>query len=368
LLAAVQAFPQSLAIVASGVVVYANPAWCGMFECADPSRLPGRDIEELIPASALSPWTGAIPNHDPEVFSEAHFVHTRRDGTCLHMEVSSAGFQLRDGEFQVIHTRDVSRQTQVESQLRESKSLEAVGRLVGGVAHDFNNLLTGIMLYCDLLIGELVEGSRPLGYARKMRMAGEDGAAMVQQLLALARPSTEASRVVVLNDVVTGIEDLLTRLVGENIVLTMCLAANLGTVKMDPAQVQQILLNLVMNARDSMPDGGRITIATRNCTDPLPVGLESQSQMTSWVELSVTDNGCGMDAKTLEYAFEPFFTTKKPGRGNGLGLANARCLAQQEGGTIEAVSEPGRGARISLRLPRIYPDTSSQLKDKEVIS
>ncbi|MGH9504450.1 MAG: two-component system sensor histidine kinase NtrB [Terriglobales bacterium] len=368
LLAAVQTFPQSLAIVASGLIVYANPAWCSMFECADPSRLAGRDIEELVPASALSAMTGVIPNHEPESSSEAHFVHARRDGTCLHIEVASAGFQLRGSEFQVIHTRDVSHQTQIESQLRESRSLAAVGRLVGAVAHDFNNLLTAIMLYCDLLIGELVKDSRPLGYARKMRMAGEHGAAMVQQLLALARPSTEASRVVVLNDVVTGIEDLLTRLIGENIVLTTSLAADLGAVKMDPAQVQQILLNLVMNARDSMPDGGRITLATRNYIDPLAISLESQSQITSWVELSVTDDGCGMDAKTLACAFEPFFTTKKPGRGNGLGLASARRLAQQEGGTIKAESEPGKGARISLRLPRIYPDTSSQLKDKEVIS
>ncbi len=130
-----------------------------------------------------------------------------------------------------------------------------------------------------------------------------------------------------LNDVVTGIEDLMTRLIGENIVLTTSLAAEVGTVRVGPSQVQQILLNLVLNACDAMPDGGQITVITRNWTDALD---------NSWVELSVTDSGGGMDAETLERAFEPFFTTKKPGRGSGLGLATARRLARQQGGTIVA--------------------------------
>ena len=161
-----------------------------------------------------------------------------------------------------------------------------------------------------------------------------------------------------LNDVVTGIEDLVTRLIGENIVLTTSLAADLGAVRMDPSQVQQILLNLVLNARDAMPDGGQITLATRNSTG---------AHGSSWVELSVTDTGDGMDAETLERAFEPFFTTKKPGRGNGLGLATARRLARQQGGTIVAESEPGKGTRVCVRLPRVQADTPSILK-AEVIS
>jgi signal transduction histidine kinase len=188
----------------------------------------------------------------------------------------------------------------------------------------------------------------------------------VHQLLTVARPPADESHVFVLNDVVSGIEDLLVRLIGENIVLSTALAADLGQVKMDPAQIQQILLNLVLNARDAMPDGGRITVSTRNGTDPVPIGRESESRVLHWVELTVADTGDGMDAETLDRAFEPFFTTKNPGRGNGLGLATARRLVRQEGGTIRAESEPGKGTRVSMRLPRIQPDQNS--KAREVIS
>jgi PAS domain S-box-containing protein len=366
LLAAVEAFLESLAIVASGLIVYANPAWCEMFEYLDRSQLQCRELEDFFPATAFSDETGAAPSNERERSSEARFTHTRRDGTHLHLEVTRTGFQLRGREFQVIHTHDVSRQMQAERRLRESQGMEAIGRLVGGVAHDFNNLLTGIMLYCDLLLGELEEDSPPRRHVHEMRMAGEHGAALVHQLLTVARPPADESHVFVLNDVVSGIEDLLVRLIGENIVLSTALAADLGQVKMDPAQIQQILLNLVLNARDAMPDGGRITVSTRNGTDPVPIGRESESRVLHWVELTVADTGDGMDAETLDRAFEPFFTTKNPGRGNGLGLATARRLVRQEGGTIRAESEPGKGTRVSMRLPRIQPDQNS--KAREVIS
>jgi two-component system cell cycle sensor histidine kinase/response regulator CckA len=354
LMSAFQAVRESLAIVASasGVIVHANPAWCGTFECSDPAQLSGGPLEDLIPAHLHSVRSVTATNE--EISPKAHFVHTCRDGTQLHIEIARADFHLRGGEFQVIHTRDVSRQHEVERQLQEAQTLEAVGRLVGGVAHDFNNLLTGIMLYCDLLIGELEQDSRPRRHVEEMRVAGEHGAALVQQLLAVAHPRTEEPRTFALNEIVTGIEDLVRRLIGENIVLNTSLATELGAVTMDPSQVQQILLNLVLNARDAMPDGGEIAITTRNCTDSL-------------IELSVTDTGGGMDAETLERAFEPFFTTKKPGRGNGLGLATPRRLARQQGGTIVAESEPGKGTRVCVRLPRVPADTPSNSK-AEVIS
>ena len=248
-------------------------------------------------------------------------------------------------------------QEQAETELREAQRLEAVGRLAGGVAHDFNNLLTGIMLYCDLLIAELQEDSRSHHHARQIRRAGEHGAKVVQQLLAVARPKALESRVFALNEVVVGIEELLTRLIGENIVLNISLAGDLGAVRMDPAHVQQILLNLVLNARDAMPEGGHITLATRNCTWYLQKNSEKGScddekpQLVPCVELAVSDTGCGMDSETLGRAFEPFFTTKESGRGNGLGLDTACRLAKMEGGTILAESQPGRGTRVSLWLP-----------------
>jgi len=362
--AAVEALPESLAIVASGLVIYANPAWRGMFECPDPDRLQGMPLEDLLPSDICSFSAGDGLRGDGEDRREGQFVYIRKDGTRRHLELAREVFELRGGEFQVLHTRDVSRQTRLERQLREAQTFEAVGRLVGGVAHDFNNLLTGIMLYCDLLIGELEKNSRPYRHVQEMRMAGEHGAALVQQLLAVAHPRPEEAREFALNEVVAGIEDLLIRLLGENIVLHTALAADLGAVRMDPSQVQQILLNLVLNARDAMPDGGQITIATRNCSKGV-TGSEWPGEL--WVELSVADTGDGMDAETLDRAFEPFFTTKQPGRGNGLGLATARRLARQQGGTIVAESQPGKGTRVSVRLPRVQPDAPSNSK-VEVIS
>jgi two-component system cell cycle sensor histidine kinase/response regulator CckA len=367
LLAAVQALPESLAITASGLMIYANPAWCGMFECPEPSQLRGVPVEDLFPTD-LSVGPGVGRDGECESGSEAQFVYTRKDGTRLHIELAREDFRLRGGEFKVLHTRDVSRQKLVERQLREAQTFEAVGRLVGGVAHDFNNLLTGIMLYCDLLIGELEKNSRPYRHVQEMRMASEHGAALVQQLLAVAHPQAQEARVFALNEVVTGIEELLLRLLGENIVLNTSLAADLGAVRMDPSQVQQILLNLVLNARDAMPDGGEITIATQNCNDnDYDHSADSRLPAVTWVELSVADTGDGMDAETLDRAFEPFFTTKKPGRGNGLGLATARRLARQQGGTIVAESEPGKGTRVLVRLPRVKPVAPSDSK-VEVIS
>jgi PAS domain S-box-containing protein len=366
LMAAVEVLPESLAIVASasGLFVYANPAWCGLFEYPDTSQLLGRPWEDLMPAPSPSVRSEAALSGPEECGNPGElFVHTRRDGTRRHIELARAGFSLWGDEFQVIHTRDVTRQNWVEKQLQEAQTLEAVGRLVGGVAHDFNNLLTGIMLYCDLLIGELEKDSRPHRHVQEMRLAGEHGAALVQQLIAVARPHAEESRKFAVNDVVTGSAGLLNRLIGENIVLNTFLAPDLGAVRMEPSQVQQILLNLVLNARDAMPDGGQITLTTRNCTDS---GLDSE-RIVPWVELSVTDTGGGMDAETLDRAFEPFFTTKKPGRGNGLGLATARRLARQAGGSIAAESEPGKGTRVCVRLPRVQSDTPSNVK-VEVIS
>ena len=200
---------------------------------------------------------------------------------------------------------------------------------------DFNNLLTGIMLYCDLLIGELEKDSRPHRHAQEMRMAGEHGAALVQQLLAVARPPAAESRLFALNDVVTGILDLLTRLIGENIVLATSLAADLGAVKngpgAGPANSAESGAERARRHARRWPDYAHHPEWFRR--PPLrPRALRPRAAIVivSWVELSVTDTGGGMDAETLERAFEPFFTTKKPGRGNGLGLATARRLARQE--------------------------------------
>jgi len=252
-----------------------------------------------------------------------------------------------------VRTEEATERPQTEQQLRDAHKMEAIGRLVGGVAHDFNNLLTGIVLCSELILAGLETDSRLRRFAEEIRNAGEQGAGLIQQLMAVARQRAVEPCLLSLNDVVSGVRNLLTRLIGENIELVVELADDLAFVRMDPAQVQQIILNLVLNARDAMPDGGRIAVNTRNGDGP-KLGCEAHNQFCdAWVTLAVSDSGCGMDAETRARVFEPFFTTKKLGQGNGLGLATVYRIVTHEGGTIEVESETGRGTRVVVHLPRV---------------
>jgi len=253
-------------------------------------------------------------------------------------------------QFAIGMTEDITERRQAEERLREAQKMEVVGRLVSGVAHDFNNLLTGIMLYCDLLIAGLDRDSRPLRHAEEIRMAGEQGKALIQQLLAAARQQSVEPRVLSLNDIVLKTRNLLSRLLGEKFELVLELENDLGMVKIDPAQVQQILFNLVLNARDAMPQGGQIQVTTGHCTLKSAEATKSHSL---GVFLSVKDVGCGMSAETRARLFEPFFTTKSQGRGTGLGLSTAQNIVTDNGGSVEVDSEPGRGTLVTVSLPRV---------------
>jgi two-component system cell cycle sensor histidine kinase/response regulator CckA len=251
-----------------------------------------------------------------------------------------------------VRAEEPAERPQTEQQLRDAHKMEAIGRLVGGVAHDFNNLLTGMVLCSELILAGLEQDSRLRRFAEEIRKAGEQGAGLIQQLMAVARQRAVEPCLLRLNDVISEVRNLLTRLIGENIELVAELADDLGFVRMDPAQVQQIILNLVLNARDAMPDGGRITLNTRNCEGTRPGGAAHNQFCDAWVALAVSDTGCGMDAETRARLFEPFFTTKKPGHGNGLGLATVYRIVTHEGGTIEVESEARKGTRVIVHLPR----------------
>ena len=244
-----------------------------------------------------------------------------------------------------------------KSRNQNSIALETMGRLVSGVAHDFNNLLTGILLYCDLLTAALEDRPRLQSQVREMRAAGEQGGALIQQLLTLARHQVSEPRPILWNDTILGLKSFLQRLIGENIELVTELDPQLESVEMNPAQMQQTLMNLVLNARDAMPDGGWITLATSNCKS-------NGSARTSAVEFSVSDTGCGMDDETRAHIFEPFFSTKAPGCGNGLGLATVHNIVGQHGGTIQVESAPGQGTRVVVRLPRLHRVHKSQGKKR----
>jgi two-component system, cell cycle sensor histidine kinase and response regulator CckA len=239
-----------------------------------------------------------------------------------------------------------------EPQRLEAQKMEAIGRLVSGVAHDFNNLLTGIVLCSDLLLAGLEKQSGLRRYAQEIRLAGARGAGMIQQLLAVAQQRSVETQALSLNHVIAEIGSLLMRLIGENITLISELAEDLALVQMAPAQVQQIIMNLVLNARDAMPGGGRITLTTRNHSDRID-GTEEREFHYRCVQFEVCDSGSGMDAETRARIFEPFFTTKKPGQGSGLGLATVLSIVKSSGGTVEIDSEPANGTCVRIHLPAV---------------
>ena len=237
--------------------------------------------------------------------------------------------------------------------LLQAERLEAVGRLAGGVAHDFNNLLTGILLYCDLLMASIEPDHRARKYADEIRQAGTQATGLVRQLLAIARPPNFQPRLLSLNEIAEGMRNLLARLMGENIDLKFSLDPNLGLIKMDPTEAQQILLNLVLNARDAMPRGGVIFLETRNCkiqaVTESSLGTSTQACLPCALFV-VEDNGIGMDETTRAHMFEPFFTTKA-GKGTGLGLATVHDIVTSNGGLIHVQSAVAHGTRVSVLLP-----------------
>lgn len=271
--------------------------------------------------------------------------YLRKDGSYLwgHLTVSMVRDAGGEPAFLIAMLEDTTERKRVAEQLRAAEKMEVIGRLAGGIAHDFNNLLTGILLYCDLLASGLEPGGRLRQHVEEIRMAGEQGAALTQQLLAIARKQVPQPRPILLNEVVSSTENLLRRLIGEQIELVTEASSKLGKVLADQTQLRQVLLNLVLNARDAMPNGGRITISTH------AKRLPGSGQPA--VSLTVEDTGCGMDEATRARLFEPFFTTKKPGHGTGLGLATVQRIVGESGGTIKVESEAGHGTRIEVLLP-----------------
>jgi signal transduction histidine kinase len=233
----------------------------------------------------------------------------------------------------------------------QTDRLEAMGRLTGGVAHDFNNLLTGVLLCCDLLLETLDPEDGARRYAEEIRRAGFEASGLVRQLLSLAKPDRGGARAMSLNDTVNGMRNFLARRVGENIGLNLDLDPNLALVQMDPAKAQQILINLVLNARDAMPRGGRITVETRDCKiEMLPNSSFNRKSFLRCALFAVADNGTGMDVETREHLFEPFFTTKAS-QGTGLGLTTVHDIVSNHGGLIHVESQLGGGTRVSVLLP-----------------
>ncbi|MGA8540479.1 MAG: PAS domain S-box protein [Terriglobales bacterium] len=395
-----------------GQIVEANPALCRMLGYSR-QELSGAHARELYPELDRELRDGRL---DELVRGERDSFQVekrfrRKDGSELwgYLTLSVARDRHRQPAFLIATLADATKHRRTEECLRQAEKMEVIGRLAAGIAHDFNNLLTGVLLYCDLLTAGL--GNARLGKAEsansefgnaanaplepnemsqhinEVRMAGEQGAALTQQLLAIARKQTSERRATPINEIVASTKNLLRRLLGERIELIIVLDTALdttldtafdtapaagrdsgeGLVLADPAQLRQILLNLVLNARDAMPQGGKIGLITRAAEFPSQLPAAGSNELHKLapgsprkaVSLLVKDNGCGMDAETRARLFEPFFTTKKGTAGTGLGLATVQRIVGELGGVIEVESEPGHGTSIEVVLPTIRPATVS---------
>ena len=291
----------------------------------------------------------------------------RKDGKEFPVEVSLSYVETEEGVFAIAFVSDISQRKRLEEQLLHAQKMEAVGRLAGGVAHDFNNMLTVISGYNRMILDELSALDPLRGYAEEILKAADRAGAITNQLLAFSRRQIAKPRVIQLNMVIAQTEKMMRRLIGEDVHLNLRLGSDVGNIKADPGHVEQAIVNLVVNARDAMPEGGQLTIETANVhLDENYVRTHMGVSPGEFVMVAVSDTGQGMDAETRRRIFEPFFTTKEKGRGTGLGLATVYGIVKQAGGDIWVYSEPGHGSTFKLYFPRVAEPVSELTAAGEV--
>jgi PAS domain S-box-containing protein len=288
-------------------------------------------------------------------------IARRKDGTEFPIEIMLSPLESAEGILVTAAIRDISVRKAAENQLLQAQKLESIGRLAGGIAHDFNNMLFAIHGYAELLTHDLARANRArfdpdsaLLSVQAISDAAERAATLTGQLLAFSRQQVVTMQVLDINEAVTTIEPMLNQLIGENMTLAVKLDPSAGHIRADVGQIDQIIVNLVVNARDAMPDGGRVTIETGNVTFDERYTMEHFAVTPGpYVQLAVSDTGVGMDLATREHIFEPFFTTKEVGKGTGLGLATAYGIVHQAGGHVWLYSEPGHGSTFKLYFPSV---------------
>jgi two-component system cell cycle sensor histidine kinase/response regulator CckA len=349
---------------AAGRVKYASPSVARLLGYAPTELFDKNAFDYLLPADReriRAAFARAAAGSAAEIREEFGFRH--KDGTWRIME--SVVSNLLDNPAVgglVINSRDVTERRSLENQFRQAQRMEAVGRLAGGVAHDFNNVLTAITGYSDLLLEDLGPEDHKRADVEEIKAAALRAEALTRQLLAFSRKQVLQTRVLDLNGVVQTLDKMLRRLIGEDVKLDLSLSSALGAVRADPGQIEQVILNLAVNSRDAMPNGGSLTIETANVELDEAYTREHAGVLPGrYVMLAVSDTGIGMDAEIRSHIFEPFFTTKEQGMGTGLGLATVYGIVRQSGGYVWVYSEPGRGATFKIYLPQVdeLPEVAS---------
>lgn len=368
LMSAIEQASDSIMITGKDTLIqYVNPAF---------ERITGYEREEVL---GLNPSFLKSGEQDKNFFPRmwqkltagktwnGRMINKRKDGTLYTEEVAISPMFDRSGQTvnYVAVKRDITNELALRSELNQAQKMEAVGRLAGGIAHDFNNMLGVIIGYADLILDQAGPEHPHYGYVSEIKKAGERSADLTQQLLAFARKQTVAPKVIDLNETVIGMTTMLKRLIGESIDLTWEPGNDLWPVKVDPVQIDQILANLCVNARDAIDGMGKVTIETDNTViDEVYCQHHIGSIPGDYVLLAVSDNGNGMDPATLGNAFDPFFTTKDAGIGTGLGLATVYGAVKQSNGFINIYSEPGFGTTFKIYLPR-HHSKEGQIREDE---
>ncbi len=337
-------------VTVEGVIQEANP---GMVDILgyELDELLGTPVTDLVPRELQGEVTQRIREG---LEGRYEFEIRRKDGRKVLLEATTRNLLVGGRRGRISAVRDITALRSLERQFRQAQKMEAVGRLAGGVAHDFNNLLTAIFGYAELLGEELPADHPGREDLKEIRTAATRASALTRQLLAFSRQQVLQPVVLNLNDVVQNVEKMLHRLLGEDVELEAHLARDAANVKADAGQLEQVIMNLSVNARDAMPTGGKLTIETANVD--LDAGYAEQHQPVipgRYVMLAVSDTGTGMDETTKAKVFEPFFTTKEAGKGTGLGLATVYGIVKQSGGYVWLYSEPGKGATFKIYLPRV---------------
>jgi hypothetical protein len=366
------AFDAVIVMNGDGTIVEMNHAAEQLFGFPREAAI-GHELAGLIvPPDRREAHRRALKQYDPArpsaiIGHRTELEAIRSDGSRVAIELSVARVNGRQGPLFSAWIRDLTERRireeasrQNDLQLRQSLKMEAIGRLAGGVAHDFNNVLTAIFGYADLLLDGFDANHPSRGDVIEIKKAGERAATLTRQLLAFSRKQVMQTREVNLNEVITNLESLLGRLIGEDIDLRIEVDPDLEIVRADPGQLEQVLMNLAANARDAMPEGGRLSISTANDDvtpsqasrlDGLPPGR--------YARLTVTDTGHGIPQDVLRQIFEPFFTTKEQGKGTGLGLATVYGIVKQSNGWIYASSAIGQGTTFTIYLPSVVPQSGA---------